>query len=250
MNSPLGWLGGKKLLRKEVIKRFPAAFERYIEVFGGAGWVLFASDRHAEMEIYNDINNDLVTMYRCIKCHYAEVQRELENVINSRVMFEEYKQQLHYEYLTDIQRAARFFYMVSFSYGCDARSFGCRSRGIINAVEYLGAVSKRLEMVIIEHKGYEELIKMYDRPNALLYCDPPYYGAEREYEYKFTADDHLKLCEVLKSIKGKFILSYNDCGFVRELYDGFRIEEVERNSNLTGRYNTNRVYKELLVKNY
>ena len=42
MNSFIAWIGGKKLLRKEIVKRFPeVGFTRYVEVFGGAGWVLF-----------------------------------------------------------------------------------------------------------------------------------------------------------------------------------------------------------------
>ena len=63
MNSFISWIGGKKLLRNEIVKRFPETFGRYVEVFGGAGWVLFFKDKHAEMEVYNDADGDLVNLF-------------------------------------------------------------------------------------------------------------------------------------------------------------------------------------------
>lgn len=91
MNSFISWIGGKKLLRKEIVSRFPEKIDRYIEVFGGAGWVLFHKDRHAEMEVYNDYNSDLVNLYSCIKYHCTELQRELSFMLNSRELFGDFK---------------------------------------------------------------------------------------------------------------------------------------------------------------
>ena len=56
MNSFMSWVGGKKNLRDEVLARFPTYYERYIEVFGGAGWVLFHKPPGADFEVYNDLN--------------------------------------------------------------------------------------------------------------------------------------------------------------------------------------------------
>ncbi len=64
MNSFFGWIGGKKLLRKEITSRFLIQFGRYIEVFGGAGWVLFYKDKHAEFEVYNDCNSELINLFK------------------------------------------------------------------------------------------------------------------------------------------------------------------------------------------
>ena len=77
MESCIGWIGGKRLLRKEILSRFPdTQVKRYIEVFGGAGWVLFAKEKvSGQLEVYNDINGDLVTLFRCIKYHCGELQR-------------------------------------------------------------------------------------------------------------------------------------------------------------------------------
>lgn len=252
MNSFIGWIGGKKLLRDKIVERFPEVFDRYIEVFGGAGWIMFHKERHAKMEVYNDINSDLVNLFYCVKNCCDNLQKELELILNSREMFSDYKDGLRYDGLSDIKRAAAFFYLVTFSYGSNARDFGCVKRFAVSPVVYLKEVQKRLNRVVIENKGYDNLIKAYDREAVLFYCDPPYYGSEKQYkDHPFTQDDHIRLCEILKGIKGRFILSYNDCDFIRELYKDFRIEGVSRNSNLTGRYATaDHVYKELIMTNY
>ena len=106
-------------------------------------------------------------------------------------------------------------------------------------------VSQRLMPVVIEHKSYDDLIRVYDRPTAFFYLDPPYFGTEKMYDVPFTRDDHVKLKQLLNCIKGLFLLSYNDDPFIRELYKDFNIEAIDRSNNMsTGRY------KELLIRNY
>lgn len=79
MDSFLKWIGGKKFLRKQILEQFPdEKLEKYIEVFGGAGWILFSKDRHAKIEVFNDINHDLINLFRCVKYHCEAVQKELE----------------------------------------------------------------------------------------------------------------------------------------------------------------------------
>ena len=123
MNSFIPWIGGKSQLRNTIIREFPTIHpERYVEVFGGAGWVLFGKDKHAPVEIYNDIDGNLVNLYRCLQYHCQELQRELrlggDHIpINSRELFFDYKDQLTMKGLTDIQRAARYYYIIRISYG-------------------------------------------------------------------------------------------------------------------------------------
>jgi DNA adenine methylase len=251
MNSFIGWIGGKKLLREAIVKRFPDNIGRYIEVFGGAGWVLFYRERHAELEVYNDSNGDLVNLFRCVKYHCGELQRELSNMLNSRELFEDFKTQCYTRGMTDIQRAARFFMIVKTSYGSDARSYGCVKKDVSVMAQYLTKIQERLSNVVIEHKDFESLIKVYDKPDALLYLDPPYYGTEKYYEALFSENDHIRLQGNLLNVKGRFVLSYNDCEYIRELYKDFWIEEVCRNHNLVGRYDRKeKKYNELIIRNY
>lgn len=249
MNSFLSWIGGKKLLRKTITQEFPSDYKKYVEVFGGAGWVLFHQERKAQ-EVYNDFNSDLVNLFKCVKYHAEELQKELSFVLNSRVLFEEYMSQLQSEGLTDIQRAARFFILIKTSYGSKGTHYGAVKRNLENLKQYLSEIQVRLNSVVIENKSYEDILDKYDSKDTLFYLDPPYYKAEKYYSSNFGVEQHRHLNELLCNVEGKFILSYNDESYIRELYHNFSIIEIERNNNLTSRYTENRRYKEIIIKNY
>lgn len=244
MKSFIPWIGGKSLLAKKITAEFPQDFGRYIEVFGGGASVLFSADnKHAKFEVYNDANGDLVNLFRCIKYHCEELQKEIHFYLNSREMFGDIRKRLDCPGFTDIQRAAMFYVQIKISFGADARSYGCSDRAI--SVDRFAEIEKRLEHVNIEHKDFEDLIKQYDRPDALFYCDPPYHTTEKHYSEQFSEADHYRLNGVLTALKGRFILSYNDDDFVRELYKDFNIQAVSRQNNLsTGQF------KEVIIKNY
>lgn len=247
MDSFISWLGGKKALRKTILEQFPAEYGRYIEVFGGAGWMLFAEERKVGLEIYNDMDGRLVNLFRCVKHHPDALQEELEWTLISREMFFDAVQNTHG--LTDIQRAARFYIMIKESFGADLRSFGAKKRDMEKAVQYLGTVSHRLRNVVVEHRDFEHLIKVYDRPDALFYLDPPYFGVEDYYAAGFGPEDHKRLYDVLSGVNGRFILSYNDCREARELYQDYHIISTSRNDSLPAK-SAGRKYNELIIKNY
>ncbi len=68
MNSFMSWVGGKKALRDAIVARLDERCDRYVEVFGGGGWVLFHK-RPSKFEVYNDFNGTLVNLYRCVRDH-------------------------------------------------------------------------------------------------------------------------------------------------------------------------------------
>lgn len=247
MDSFISWIGGKKLLRHKIISEFPEkeTFKRYIEVFGGAGWVLFAADKHAKLEVYNDINGNLVNLFKCTKYHPDALQKELEFILMSREQFWDAMKQMDVTGLTDIQRAARFYIIIKESFGTDVHSFGVKSRNM----DYITDISKGLNTVVIENLDFEHILKTYDRNDALFYLDPPYYGAEKYYKNIFAQEEHIRLKTALDKINGRFILSYNDCEFIRELYNKYNMIEIDRMSNLVKKDKKPR-YRELLIKNY
>lgn len=247
MDSFISWVGGKRLLRKKILAQSPPDYDRYIEVFGGAGWVLFAEERKVNLEVYNDMDGNLVNLFRCVKYHPDALQQELEWILTSRELFIDARQDIHG--LTDIQRAAKFYILIKESFGTDLHSFGAKKKDLEKAVQYLKAVSHRLRNVVIEHVDFEHLIKVYDRPGALFYLDPPYFGAEEYYKAGFGTEDHVRLHDVLARIQGRFLLSYNECDEARELYRGYDIIEVDRQDNLAAGA-SHRRYKELIIKNY
>lgn len=243
MKSFIPWIGGKSALAKKIISEFPDDFNRYIEVFGGGASVLFSKDKHAKIEVYNDANGQLVNLFRCIKYHSGELEREIRYYLNSREVFGNIRQRLECPGFTDIQRAAMFYVLIKTSYGADSRTYGCSSKNI--CTNDFDKFAERLNKVNIEHKDFEQLIRQYDRTDALFYCDPPYHTTEKHYSERFSEDDHYRLNSVLTALKGHFILSYNDDDFIRELYQGYTIIPVERQNNLSSGQ-----FKEVIIKNY
>lgn len=249
MDSFISWIGGKKLLRKRIIEKFPTEYSRYVEIFGGAGWVLFAEERPKVLEVYNDINGELVNLYRCVKYHPEAVQKELQGLLMSREVFFDSREQIGIRGLTDIQRAARFYTLIKESYGTDCRTFGVRGKNLQKGIEYIESASERLKSVVIENLDFEHLIRTYDSVGTLFYADPPYYMAEKYYPDRFNPADHNRLRNTLANIKGKFVLSYNDCNEIRDLYSEYSVESVERPNNLCQKSQGGK-YKELIIKNF
>lgn len=250
MESFIGWMGGKRALRKTILARFPPPHEygRYIEVFGGAGWVLFGREpQPQQLEVFNDFDGDLINLYRCIKYHCNALVEELDGLCHSRELFLDIKSQLQARGLTDIQRAARYYCLIRFSFGCGRSSFHTSHIDFERMYKALHIIQARLRKTVIEQLDFGQLIHTYDRADALIYCDPPYMGAEQYYDGGFAVDDHNRLAAALRGVKGKFLLSYNDCPEVRSLYAGYKIEEVSRHNALSSKSTT---YHELLISNY
>ncbi len=116
----MSWVGGKKALRDEIVSRFPLDYKRYIEVFGGGGWVLFHKNPGKDFEVFNDFNGNLVNLYRCVREHKEDLIDELEFMLNSRLDFEYMKYTLHSQaVLPDIRRAAYYYALIR--YRCDLK---------------------------------------------------------------------------------------------------------------------------------
>ena len=285
MNSIISWVGGKKALRDLIYQKMPKEFGRYIEVFGGGGWVLFGRTPNAAMEVYNDFNSDLANLFRCVRDQPMAFLKELGFLpLNGRDEFFVLRKFLEQEEFTDafmrqelelaqreltpvqfdeikailleraemnnIRRAAAFFKVIRYSYGSGCTSYGCQPFDIRKTFDLIWQGSRRLKDTVIENKDFEELIKQYDRENAFIYCDPPYYLTEGHYAVEFRREDHFRLRDTLKGCQGKFLVSYNDCEFIRELYQDFRIESVSRLNNLAQRYDSGCEYAEVLISNY
>lgn len=133
MNSFMSWVGGKKALRDAVLARFPPYYERYIEVFGGAGWVLFHKPPGNDFEVLNDFNSNLVNLYRCVRDKPNQLKYKLRYALNSREDFDWiaglYKRGL-FSRFRDVDRAAKFYQLIRYSYASGLDSFACQPHSI------------------------------------------------------------------------------------------------------------------------
>ena len=254
MNSFMSWIGGKKALRDEIISRFPTDYKRYIEVFGGGGWILFHKAPGNDFEVYNDRNPNLANLYRCVRDHPDELISELTYALNSRTDFDYIRKVMKTPTeIPDVKRAAYFYQLIRYSYASGLDSYASQPHSMWNNFPLITNACARLQKVVIENKDFEKLIDQYDRPESFFYCDPPYFETEDYFEdVGFTKADHIRLADRLSSIEGKYLLSYNDCPEIRELYEsrGARIESISRLSNIAQRYEAGKQYDELIISNY
>lgn len=230
-NPPLaGWTGGKSRLVKKLLAEIPEHL-CYAEVFCGGAWLYF-SKNPSKVEVINDIDREVVNLYRCLKYHYDEVIKWLSFTMPSRVEYDFLKEQDAAD-LTDIQRACRLFYLIRFRFNGRPRqlSFGyspmrsCADNGKIEM--QLKEANNRLCNTYIECLPYETLIAKYDRETTFFYLDPPYFGSEKAYNDNFDVSDYDTLADILKEIKGKFLLSLNDVPEIREKFKFFNLKEVD-----------------------
>jgi DNA adenine methylase len=253
----MSWIGGKKSLRELIVSLFPLYYERYIEVFGGGGWVLFHKPPGNDFEVYNDFNGLLTNLYRCVREKPNELIDALYFVLNSREDFDIVKKSLARDSPTsDVIRASYFYQLIRYSYASGLTSFGSQPHDMWSNFPLIEQAHRRLSKVVVENKDFEKLIRQYDRPVSFFYADPPYFETEKYYknvgEDGFKKEDHIRLRDTLMGIEGKFLLSYNDCSFIRELYDApnIQIESYTRINNIKQRYDNGAQFPEILVANY
>lgn len=254
-----GWLGGKSQLARTIVDMMPA-HRHYCEVFGGAGWVLFKKSP-SSVECINDINGDLINLYRVFKYHFEALLTEFQTQLISRDEFYRLKA-VNSETLTDIQRAARFYYMLRTCYGARITNPSFSSNHIKPSGlklgdelrEHLSSVHERLQKVIIENQPFEQILIRNDSPDTLFYLDPPYYQCEGYYgKGIFSREDFIVLRDRLKTIQGKFILSLNDVPEVREIFAGFNFHTNKIRWSLaaaSGSRNEDHLGHELIITNF
>jgi DNA adenine methylase len=230
MHSPLPYIGGKSKLAETITRNIPD-HEAYCEVFAGAAWVFFRKEP-SKYETINDLDSGLITFYRVLQNHLEEFLRQFRWVLSSREWFEDWKRQQEAGGLTDIQRAARYYYLQrhSFAGRVRARTFGTgpmrRPRiNLLRIEEELSEVHLRLAQVSIENLAWQDFVRRYDRPRTFFYLDPPYYKAPY-YEHNLVLEDYKEMAEILAGVKAKFILSINDHSDIRDIFNSFIVKPV------------------------
>ncbi|MBF0175371.1 MAG: DNA adenine methylase [Magnetococcales bacterium] len=255
IKSPLaGWMGGKRLLAKKIVPLIPE-HTCYIEPFAGAAWILF-SKPPAKQEDLNDINRDVVNLYRVVRHHWSAFVDAIQWFVTSRAEFERFLD-VSPENLTDIQRAVRFYYIHKLSFGgrmTGKRTFGYSATEPSNfnpdrIRQDMEAAHRRLARVTVEHLPYADVIQRYDRPSTFFYLDPPYWGVEGYYgKGIFSRADYARLASLLGNTSGKWLMSLNDIPGVRDTFRMFRIE------NISTRYSCSKGVRtqaqEVLIRNY
>lgn len=260
MKSPIKWIGGKSKMLKVLLPLIPE-HKGYVEVFGGAGWLLFGKEP-SKWEVLNDLDNNLMNLWEVIKHNKEEFIRSFDYTLVSRKTFNGYKEiykQKSYE--NKIQQAHILYYLLKAGVGASLPDGGgCgfgiakdRSRLRLNDLEKdIEEAHDRLSRVTIENRDFKNVIKSFDSIETFFYFDPPYRNTARS-SYpvgEFTDEMYNDLFECCKNMKGKFLITINDDEYIRELFKDFNIIDHEVYYSVskqdTGRIN----FKELIITNY
>lgn len=240
--SPVApWQGGKRNLAKRLVARIAdVPHTVYAEPFVGMGGVFFRRPSRPRKEAINDINEDVVLLFRWLQRHYQQVLDALKWQICSRAEFERLLG-MDTSRMTELERVARFLFVQRASFGGIGKYFGVTRTAparfdLTKLVPMLEDVHERLCGVDIERLPYADFIRTYDTSSTLFYLDPPYWGSEDYYgKGLFTKTDFAHLRTLLDDLKGRFILSINDTPPIRDIFAGYHFEEVQTTYRLSGK---------------
>lgn len=231
------WIGGKRRLAKQILPLFPE-HTCYVEPFCGAAALYFLK-APAKVEVINDVNGELVNLYRVVKHHLEEFSRQFKWALTSRQIYK-WLQVTPEETLTDIQRAARFYYLQKNCFGgkVNNQTFGTATTSaprlnLLRLEEDLSQAHLRLSATYIEHLDWAACIAKYDRAHTLFYCDPPYWGTEG-YGVDFGLEQYDRMADLARRIQGKMIISVNDLPEMRQTFAGLTMKSVPINYTVGG----------------
>jgi DNA adenine methylase len=257
MRSPIKWVGGKSRLSKVIVPLI-AEHTCYVEVFGGAGWVLFQKTP-SQVEVLNDLDGELMNFFRVVQHKPKALIHSFEWDLASRAEFERLRN-ADTTTQDDVERAHRFYYLIMASWGGEfgrARfqtsitDFGHGNRLIAalrSVRQRVTAAHERLQTVIIENLDWQTCIEKYDDPRVFLYLDPPYPGNNCNYAYNMRGmTEHEVLFERLKTLRAKWLLSTYDKPDLHEYVRDFYTKKVTFSSGMPGNGRKN---QEILVANY
>ncbi len=227
LRPPVKWHGGKHYLCHRIIEHFPP-HHTYLEPFGGAASVLLNKGR-SPVEVYNDLDERITRLFRVIRNHGAELHRRLSLTPYSEVEFRDSDEDAGDE----IEQARRDFIRWRLSLGGRGDSFSFTlhrvRRGMADVVSgYLSMIDEQLPLIVERLRTVEivcrsaiDVIRTWDGPETLIYCDPPYVPSTRHegsrsiYGCEMSEEDHRELATVLRAGRSRVVLS----GYPSPLYD-------------------------------
>lgn len=256
------WAGGKQILANFIVSQFPRDYGRYFEPFLGGGSVLLAAS--PSCAVANDANMWLINTYKAIRDDWQRVAKILDELPNTKEDFLKIRKRSRHEQDPWL-RAAYFIYL---NKTCFRGLYRVNKKNEFNVPygqydrryydpENLEAVANALEGVILLNKDFE--LALADiREGDFVYLDPPYYklGGYSDFNRytptQFKEGEHLRLAALCRELDAKgvrWLLSNSDTEFIRHLFDGFCIQEINnrRDINLKSK---RRNITELLISNY
>lgn len=216
LKAPFGYPGSKARSIKHILEHMPWR-DRYVEVCGGSGIVLLNAPIH-KFEVFNDAYSGVTDFFRCIRDKNLQdrLVELIENCVNSKEDFLYFKETWN-EHPDIVERAFRWVFIVTNSYGTLARNWGTATKDdkfghtnrLYNRLPKFVEYRSRLRNVVIENCDYRDILNKYDTKKTLFYIDPPYHNSDTGI-YKNKINIHSLLDDIF-SLDGTVALSgYTD----------------------------------------
>ena len=281
------WMGNKEKLVPYIHQLIPPHVKQFTEVFGGSGAVILGlQPKKGRLDIYNDLNDDLFNVFCCVKEKSFSLAKELKFLpVHGRTPFAFYRDMAAHEpdfyrhieeekrvvaestcfteeeirelltildgnaKLFDVRRAAAFLFTTYGSFSGTGNSVGIKTVDPQAIVDKLPQVSRRMDSIFLEHQDALVLIPKEDRPDGIIYADPPYMLTEKVYDVRFLPEHHIILHDRASSCKGYVIISYGYDDRIIDLYkDDFFIISLKRTNPLSQTEGS--TFRELIITNY
>lgn len=228
------YIGGKFYLLPILIALMPAHIT-YCEVFGGSATFLL-NKQPAKVEIYNDINSDVVNFFRTLRNKPHDLIKLLHLTPYGREEFLSARNYISFE-KCDLEKARKFFVKHTQSFSGTGTSYGFgisrnNARSFLNKADQLLGIARRLKTVQFENRDFAFMLDHYCKSkDVFVYLDPPYLPETRVakdiYQYEMNINDHVKLLKMAKRSKAKVLIS----GYASKLYEeylkGWNRKEVD-----------------------
>ena len=239
----IGRTGGKSLLKKRIVDNiFPNGYEDmiYVEPFIGAGHVYFYK-KPSVKEVINDLDTDVINMFKGMKKFSGD---RISKTINGHYTKQDYKDIVSGHPGSPYGKFIQLLLRYKLSFYSEGRSFGKDS---INS-NYGNTYTNRLKNTSIYNKDFKSLIKKYDSGNTLFYLDPPYENSDKLYIHDTLPIKDVY--DVVKNIKGLFIISYNDSKEAKELFKDYNIIKLKTKYTKGTEGGQRHINTELIITNY
>jgi DNA adenine methylase len=281
----ISYIGGKSKIGKWIVPFYDKNMEVYLETFGGMFWCFYNMDLkqlpNLKKVVYNDFNPLNYNLFNCVKNHKRLLEECEKFIVQEKNVyptnpicvenFNKFQKEIYSENLLiteqpNFEIAAKYAYVLTqvFSGANPEKSkfidlkgkYHSKFTSFINKLKNPKWQKMFESITHIENMDFEEVIKKYDSPKTYIYADPPYYivGEGNYYSnHDFTREDHERLTKCLKSIKGRFSLSYYDFSqlsewFPKDIYNWKEKEFAKAAAAKAGKAQTKGT--ELLIMNY
>lgn len=253
MRSLIGRVGGKSKLADRLIQKFPE-HKTYVEPFVGGGSVYFKKPP-SEIEVINDKDVDVMNIYKDIR--KVDTMSDV-NFSPLRSKFNRLKNQTKFKNEKD--RLYRNLYLSLNSFRGNRSSYigekmekdkRYKNHGQkFTKQNLLDGYKNRLKDTKIHSQDYQQIVKKYDSPDTFIYLDPPYSRAASNRDYKEVGVQLEDICQFLKTIKGKFMMSYDSEIDVKKLCPNFNYYKINTKWESVDKGVSPKDVTEYLITNY